>query len=150
MRYLLDLSGARQIEQLELARISETAHRSLTPIDVLEEFADYAPKVLRPAVDVMLLDRLECLPHYELSRLVSCVRQIIDRRIFVVVLGKEGPPMELMSFREVVSSYEYLSIMLRDMIAKTCVPPSIVTLQPEETPAPKRSRRVQRSKAVVC
>lgn len=103
----------------------------------------FVPELSKPGLDVVVLDRLEALTHADLTRLVGCIRQLLRSHVYVVVVDRDGQPIELSRYREVVSNDDYLEIILRDVLAKPAEPAAVSHVIPESVP-PSAGRRHSR------
>lgn len=117
--------------------------------DLLEVLVLFVPELLRSGLDVVVLDSLEAVPSQDLSRLISCVKQLMDSGLWVVVEGTDGRPMELSSFREVVCNDVFLDIILRDMIRQEPLTPAPVLAYPVKSFSGNRRPR-DRSKLAMA
>lgn len=120
--YLQKITARRSSEPLQIANASGTPCCSSRAIDLLEVFVTFAPELCKHGLKVVVLDRLEAVTADDMGRLISCIKQLFQSRLFVVVMGIDGHPIELSTYREVVCNDDYLEIILRDVLARPTEP----------------------------
>ncbi len=87
-------------------------------VDRLNSLLTFLPELVRAGLDVVVLDDLGCVRFGDIDRVFELIVKVLDLNLKVVLWGRLKDFVELSSFRDVVSTDDFIRVILRDFVGR--------------------------------